>query len=167
MGTGLAIALIILLTLVAMVLILFELLTPTFGPLAATGLAALVAAVWVGFTVSGTVGGVLIFTYALGVPLYVIVLIRHLPRTRAGRKLFLEQSPDATGAGTPDAAAYGLLVGKTGVAVTILRPSGAVRVEGQRIIAQAETGVIDAGTTVKVISTDGTTVIVRAVRQES
>ena len=63
--------------------------------------------------------------------------------------------------GTPDADAMSSLIGKIGVAETILRPTGAVRIEGRRVTAAAESGIIDKGAAVKVVSTDGTSVVVR------
>jgi len=157
------VAWIILLLLAALVFILFELLTPTFGVLAALALAALVGAVWLAFA-KGAVPGVAVLVIGLfGVPLYVMALVRWLPKSRMGKSLFLSKVPDSTGAGTPTASQYAGLVGKTGTAETLLRPGGAVRVEGQRVMATAEQGVIEKGATVKVISTDGASVVVRQV----
>jgi membrane-bound serine protease (ClpP class) len=43
------------------------------------------------------------------------------------------------------------LVGKTGVAETVLRPGGKVEIEGEIYDARAEVGFIDKGETVRVI----------------
>jgi membrane-bound ClpP family serine protease len=164
---GTMIALIVLLILAGMVLILFELLTPTFGPLAAMGLAALVAAVWIGFRLSTTTGVALLLAEVVLVPAYVVFLVRALPRLPGAKKLFLEKVPSLTATGTPDAQAMELLVGKTGTAETQLRPSGAVRVEGRRFVAVAESGIIQKGTAVKVISASGMNLVVRATEDEA
>lgn len=57
-----------------------------------------------------------------------------------------------------------LLTGKTGRALTELRPSGRALIDGQRIDAVAEFGYIDKNAGVRVIGTSGATVVVRATR---
>jgi membrane-bound ClpP family serine protease len=161
------IALIVLLILAGLVLLLFELLTPTFGPLAAMGLAALVGAVWLGFTLSGPAGVILLIALLVFTPAYIVFLVRMLPRLPGSRKLFLEKVPTLTATGTPDAEALEGLVGKIGKAETLLRPSGAVRVEGRRLTAVAESGLIEKDATVKVIASSGMNVIVRRLAPES
>jgi len=52
-------------------------------------------------------------------------------------------------------------VGRTGMAETLLRPSGAIRVDGKRIIALSESGIITKGQPVKVVRAGGSNVIVR------
>jgi membrane-bound serine protease (ClpP class) len=160
---GTTIAFIVLLILAGFVLILFELLTPTFGPLAAMGLAAFGGAVYLGFTISTAAGVILLLAMLVVVPAYVVLLVRSLPRLPGAKKLFLEKVPSLTATGMPDAAALEPLVGKVGTAETMLRPSGAVRIDGKRVVAVAESGVIDKGAAIKVISTSGMNLIVRAI----
>jgi membrane-bound serine protease (ClpP class) len=160
---GTTIAFIVLLILAGLVLLLFELLTPTFGPLAVMGLAAFGGAVWLGFTLSPEAGVILLIALLIAVPAYVVFLVRSLPRLPGAKKLFLEKVPSLTASGTPDAASMESLVGKTGTAETLLRPSGAVRIEGRRVVAVAESGVIDKGATIKVVAASGMNLIVRAV----
>lgn len=157
------IALIFLLVLAGLVLLLFELLTPTFGPLAALGIAALVGAVWLAYTISGTFGTILLLVLVVIVPVYIAMIIRKLPNLPGAKNLFLKNVTHTTASGTPDAQALELLVGKIGKAETLLRPSGAVRVEGRRVSAVAESGIIEMGTDVKIIAARGTDVIVRPV----
>ena len=57
-------------------------------------------------------------------------------------------------------AALGML-GKTGVAETVLRPSGKVRLEGITYDAVTEGVHVDSGTAVTVLSQKGTTLVVR------
>lgn len=54
------------------------------------------------------------------------------------------------------------LIGAEGVAVTPLRPVGVVKIEGQRVDALAETGVIDAGARIVVTDVYDNQVKVRA-----
>jgi membrane-bound serine protease (ClpP class) len=160
---GTTIALIVLLVLAGLVLFLFELLTPTFGPLAAMGLAAFAGAVWLAFTISPVTGVIVLIALLVAVPAYVVFLVRSLPKLPGAKKLFLEKVPQLTATGMPDAAAMESLVGKTGMAETLLRPSGAVRIEGRRVVAVAESGIIEKGATIKVIASSGMNLVVRAI----
>ncbi|HUS47973.1 MAG TPA: NfeD family protein [Phycisphaerae bacterium] len=163
---GTIIVIIVALIVVAMLLFLLELLTPSFGIMTALGVAALGGAIWLAFAYVGSVVGiVLIGVMVFGVPTYFVTMIRLLPRLGPGRQLFLEKKGDDTAAGTPEAASNKALIGRIGVTETQLRPSGAVRIEGRRVIALAESGVIEKACSVKVVGIDGSDVIVRAVQE--
>jgi membrane-bound serine protease (ClpP class) len=62
--------------------------------------------------------------------------------------------------GTPD---YGNLVGRIGVAVTTLRPSGRVEIDGEVYSAEADGSFVDPGRGVKVTRVRGSTITVRLV----
>lgn len=158
---GQTIGFIVLFLVVGFLLFLFELLTPSFGVFTALGLVAVGLAVYQAFTISPVLGIVLLVALIFAIPAYFILLIKLLPRSKFGGKLFLRKVPDAGGGAAPEAEKHDALVGKTGTAETQLRPSGAIRIEGQRVIALAESGVIGKGQTVKVIRAKGTNVIVR------
>src|SRR4030042_468275 len=97
------IAYIIGLIIVAMILLLFEVLTPSFGMLLVLGLAAMAGAAWLGYTISPALGLVLVLATLVGVPAYFAVVIRILPRTSVGRRLFLGRQREPAGGGTPGA----------------------------------------------------------------
>ena len=157
------ISLIVGLILVSMVLILFDFLTGTLGLLATVALAALIGAIWLGFTQSAGLGIVVLAVVVLGMPVYVIMLIKFLPRTRWGSKLFVPKVPPSSGSGTPSAVDFPALVGKTGLADTLLRPAGFVRVEGLRVQARAEMGFIEKDSAITVVSAKGFDVVVRKI----
>ncbi len=158
------IALIAGLILVAMLLYLFELLTPSFGVMTASGSVALAGAIWLCFDrISTAAGVVMIVVFLFAVPVYFVLMVKLLPRTSAGRKLFLKKTGDDTAAGTPEAGENKELIGKTGTVETQLHPSGAVRIEGHRVIALAESGIIEKGRDVRVIGVSGSDIVVREV----
>ncbi|WP_428269852.1 NfeD family protein [Haliangium sp.] len=100
--------------------------------------------------------GAIAFTAALGVAAF-----RVLPETRFGRGLVLETA--VTGRATDSAKAHNsIAVGKSGTALTDLRPGGKVEVEGHRYDALAAHGFIAAGTAVEVRRTRGFSLIVAA-----
>ncbi len=160
------VALMLALIAAGMVLFLLEIVTPTFGLLAAIGLAALGAAVWAAFTISSLFGLIMAVVLILTIPAYIVFLVRLLPKTPLGRRLFLKSSPDATGDAAPQSQTHEALVGREGVAESLLRPSGAIRVEGRRIIAVAESGTIEKGAKVLVIRASGSNVTVREITEQ-
>jgi membrane-bound serine protease (ClpP class) len=160
------ILLILVLLVGALALFAAEICTPTFGLLAVTGVGCLVGAVYLCFNISPVLGVVAIVALVFLVPAYLWAMIKYLPRTPLGRVLQLGARSRDPGEGTPEAAELEALLGKTAVAETTLRPSGAIRVGERRVIATAEMGFIKEGATVKVIKTVGVNVVVREVREE-
>jgi len=156
------IPIIIALLVAGLVLLLLEILTPTFGILIALGAISLAAAVWLCFRISSALGLVMIVALVITVPVYLVALVKWLPMSPLGKKLFLRKAPKPAVA-TPEAAEHEALVGRTGLAESLLRPTGAIRIEGHRVIATAETGIIQKGTKVKVIRAEGMNVVVRQV----
>jgi len=160
------IAIVVALVVGAMVMLILEILTPSFGILGGLALAALAAAIYFAFTLSATFGIALLIVSVVGVPLYLAALVRWAPRAPLARRFFLRQAENRTGQGTPDAAGLKTLVGKEGTTASPLRPAGAVRVDGRRVDAVAESGMIEAGSTARVIRARGTDVVVRLVPRE-
>ena len=54
-------------------------------------------------------------------------------------------------------------LGKTGVAISELRPSGIIEIDGERLDALSEGVFIPKGTTIKVVRVEGSKIIVRRV----
>lgn len=147
-----------------LVCLLLEIVTPSFGILAGAAIAAFVSAIVLGFYIDPLLGLLMIVLAMAMIPLYLYGVVKILPKSPLGRKLFLRSAKKADGDATPEAEKYLSLVGKSGVAETTLRPSGAIRIEGKRIIASAESGLIEEGTNVEVINSTGMNVIVRPVK---
>ena len=106
-------------------------------------------------------GIVLLVAIIVIAPVYLVFMVRWLPTTAIGQRLFLKRLAVDAGEGTPEADTLGQMVGKTGLAETMLRPSGAVRVDGQRVIALCESGTIEKGQSVLVLRAAGANLIVR------
>ncbi len=147
----------------AFVLTIVEVLTPTFGILTVVILGCLGGAVYLAWQLSVVFGVILLAALIVVMPVYVVVMIRWLPKTALGRMLFLRRIPADTGGGAPESDMLEAMIGKTGVAETLLRPSGAVRVDGKRVVALAEGGLIDKGQAVEVIRSEGVNVVVRPI----
>ena len=152
---------IIVLAVAGLVFLVLEIITPTFGILVGLGLVALGAAVVFCFSLSTMLGLAAIVLLVVAIPAYLVLMVKLLPRSPLGRRLFLGTAPEATGTGTPEADHHESLVGREGVTETTLRPSGAIRIDGRRVIATAESGMIEQGQTVRVVRAVGMNVVVR------
>ncbi len=53
------------------------------------------------------------------------------------------------------------MLGKTGLAVGMLRPAGIAEMEGARVDVVSEGDYVEAGTSVRVVQVDGNRVVVR------
>jgi membrane-bound serine protease (ClpP class) len=149
---------IVLLFLAGIVLLVFEVITPG-AVLGVLGGLAMLAGCAVAFYRYGAGGGGIATAAGLGilgVALYVEFVL--LPKTRVGRKMFLERSVDATS--QPPLAAAESVIGKTCEALTTLAPSGYVLVEGKRYEAFSQSGLIGKGALLQVVGVDNFRLIV-------
>ncbi len=99
------------------------------------------------------------------------VMWRVLPRIPFFNRVFLlppEPVPSTAGGGSGLGIDPGLtaLVGRVGVAATVLRPSGAMEIDGQRIDVATEGEFVAAGTKVRVLYVNVNLVVVAAVGPE-
>ena len=152
---------IIALLIAGLLLLVLEILTPSFGILVGMAILALAAASWLTYQENAVVGVIMMVVLFVLVPAYLIAVVKYLPKSRLGRRLVLGETRHDRGEGMPEAAQDLSLVGKTGTAETTLRPSGAVRIEGRRVHASAEAGLIEKGAAVKVIRATGANIVVR------
>ena len=150
-----------------LLLLAAEICTPSFGILAVAGVACWVGAVWVCYDYNASFGVIMAVVSCFAILAYLVLAVRYLPKTPLGKLLQLRTRRAPPGEGTPEAVQEENLVGREGLAETVLRPSGAIRIEGKRVIARAETGFIDAGRKVKVIASDGMNVVVSEVTDAS
>lgn len=162
-----SILMIIVLIAMAMLLIMVEICTPTFGLLGLLSVAALVWAAGIAFGLNQVFGIVLTISMLLLLPLFVVWSARWLPTTGLGRVLALKRDKAKPGEGTPEARDLAGLVGQETVAETVLRPSGTIRLDGRRVVAQAESGFIEKGKAIRVIRAAGAHVVVRAVEDDA
>lgn len=100
------------------------------------------------------------------------LLWRILPKLPFFNRVFLTPPslvPSPAGAGSGLGIDPGLtaLVGRTGIAATVLRPSGAMEIDGQRIDVATEGEFVAAGTKVRVLYVNVNLVVVAAVDPET
>jgi len=95
----------------------------------------------------------------------VILLWKRLSQSRLWKRLVLSHS-ESPQAGYRAPADLSHLVGKQGVAITPLRPSGTCVIDGQRYDVVSDGGFVKAHTRVEVVLTEGTRVVVREVKED-
>jgi membrane-bound serine protease (ClpP class) len=122
------------------------------------GMGCLIAGVAVSYSEFGARGGNLALALTLvGLIVGTLLYLRYFPESRAAR-MFVSHGV----VGNVDAEQTALL-GQTGQALTILRPSGTAVINGRRVDVVTEGGLIEAGTPVKVVAVEGMRTVVRAI----
>lgn len=130
-------------------LIMIEIFVPG-GVVGAIGGICLLVAVGMSYRHYGTEGAIIAFLIACAFSVGCLVFeLKVLPKTPMGRRFFLTQQISGTSQG---AQAELSAVGREGVALTALSPSGYVLVDGQRLEAYSRSGFLDKGEKVRVDS---------------
>jgi membrane-bound ClpP family serine protease len=146
---------IVALFLVGIVLLFFEVITPG-GVLGAIGGVVMLAGCGYAWHLHGGQGALIAFMVALalvGVTFWVELVL--LPRTRLGKRMFLDAAISSTSQPPPAEAAS--VIGKPAEAVTILAPTGYVTVDGKRYEAHCIDGLAPKGAALRVTGLDNFT----------
>jgi len=158
---------------VALVLLFVELFVPSGGLIGVVAGIAAIASVVAFARYDTTLGIAMGGAYFLLTPIIIWAMFKFWITSPITRKLILgaeEMDPDSEGASRADQARkerlaqLQALIGAEGVAITPLRPVGVVKIEGERVDALAETGVVDSGETIVVTDVYDNQVKVRAKR---
>jgi membrane-bound serine protease (ClpP class) len=154
---------IVTLFLVGLILLGFEVIVPG----AILGIAAglfLLAGVIVAYVEHGPQGGLIalaVAVSAVGALLY--FEFRILPRTRIGRRMFLDKAIDGASQ-PPIASAADAVVGREALALTVLSPTGLVEVDGRRYEARCDSGFAEEGARLRVVRIETFQLVVIASR---
>ncbi len=121
---------------------------------------ALLAGVVLTFIEYGANAGWLAIGVALALAAFTLWLeFFILPKTPLGRRLFLKA--EIKGASQPPLAERDMVVGQTGMADTMLAPSGYVVIAGKRYEAYSRSGLIAKGEAIRVVELDNFRLIVQ------
>lgn len=132
-----------------------EIFVISLGIMAILGLLCAGGSVWAAFAVSANTGGVFAALNAAGVIGAYVVAVKWLPRS----PLALKPTRVEEGGYEP-VESLAALVGRPGVAFTTLRPGGTALIDDRKIDVVAVGGFIEPGSRIKVLSVEGTKVIV-------
>ncbi|MFO7900183.1 MAG: NfeD family protein, partial [Planctomycetota bacterium] len=90
-----------------------------------------------------------------------------LPKTPIGKRLMLAESQTKEAGFEPQGEKDRDLVGKEGVSLSALRPSGEARIDGRRYDVVTEGDLIEPGTKIVVHKADGNRIVVRRAEPEA
>ncbi len=131
------------------------------GVLGIIGGMALLAAVAAGFAAFGPQRGMLAaLSILVFLGISIVLWMQLVPKTRLGKNLTL--STDTAGYSSARTSLREM-IGKEGVALSPLGPSGLVKIDGKRLDALAEGKWIDSGASVRVVHVTGNHITVREV----
>lgn len=97
-------------------------------------------------------GGVLV-----GLVIGVFCWLKFFPESRIAGRFISRRTVGELGVTKPE------LLHRTGVAITLLRPSGTAFINGKRVDVVTEGALIDQGASIKVVAVEGMRVVVREV----
>ncbi|MFB5662109.1 nodulation protein NfeD [Alteribacillus sp. HJP-4] len=142
-----------------LLLLFIELLLPGFGIFGLLGISAVVGSlVMASFSTTNIVISILI---ALALAVMAAVLLFTVFGKRGPMKKFVLEESLKSRDGYVSSTNRSELVGKTGISVTPLRPAGTAVIQEERLDVVTEGGYIEQGMTIKVISVNGSRVVVR------
>ena len=162
---------------IGVVLVLLEVIIPSFGLLTLTALGTFALSVWRAYGASGATAA-----WVMGIIAPVLTLailytgLKYVPRTSWGRGLVLRHAaedgpqlpPSASATLAPQSGtvedALAAFVGREGIAQSELRPAGIVVVDGRRLDCVTEGALLPADTRVRVVKVEGNRVVVRPVK---
>lgn len=135
------------------------------GVLGVIGGLALFAAGFAGFAAFGPNGGL---ASALAIVVFsgicIGIWVKYFPHTPMGRRLTLSKSGGDFKSYSPENSQ---LVGKEGIAVSTLRPSGIAKIDGKRVDVVTDDEWIEEGKPIRVIQVEGFRVVVREIESGS
>jgi membrane-bound serine protease (ClpP class) len=154
---------------IAGLLFVVEILIPSGGIIGLVAIAVALGGVSAFFFESPILGSASLAGLLVLIPFLINFALKIIPNTPIGKRLMLGDDDDEESQFKRETAKRveeerkRALVGAEGVTMTPMRPSGSVKIDGVVIEASCETGMIEAGTRVRVTRLDGFVVRVRPV----
>lgn len=141
-----------------LLLIVAEVLVPSFGLLGGSATLCILGAIGWGYSVDPALGTNLLFAAALLVPLVLVFGLKLFPKSPLGRRFTARgySFEDGRGVDRRDDA----LLGARGVVAAPCRPAGIALLAGRRVDVVSRGEHIDAGVEVVVVEVSGNRVIV-------
>ena len=143
--------------------IILEVFVPSAGIIGIAGLESIIASIVIAYQRLGNlIGSIYLAVVLVLVPVFIVLYFRFFPRSPVGRWLISQdrQEPEkGYSSFTPEK--YVDLIGKEGTSLTILRPAGMVRIDGQKYSAVTGGEFIEKDKPIKVVKVEGSRVVVR------
>ncbi len=149
------------LTLLGLAFLIAELFLPGFGVSGISGVLCLIAVCVIQFmTATPLVACLVTGVLAIVLIVMVVLFIRSLKGGALFRSPIVLKDRIEAEAVKPSSGSLEHLIGKTGTALTPLRPSGIALIEGQRYSVETQATFTEKGSTVTVLKVDGTKITV-------
>jgi membrane-bound ClpP family serine protease len=147
-----------------LIFLIAEVFIPSGGLFGLLAFGCVVLSLWQAFRHSTAMGLNFLLADFLILPIVVTVALYLWPKTPLARRIFLRPpAPDEIElAHAPQR--LDVLVGQYGRTLTPLRPSGLVDIDGRRLDALSEDGLIAAGSLVRAVRARGGQIVVRAAK---
>lgn len=156
----------VLLFIVGLVLLILEVFViPGFGITGILGLLAMFGSIFLSTPDPATAVQSLVIAL-VGSVVLVVVVLRFTPGRRVFKRLVLEHAETKSEGYVAAKPGLQNLIGATGVAKTVLRPSGTAEIDHQFIDVVTSGEYITEGTSIKVVDVEGMRVIVREMKKE-
>ena len=141
--------------------IVVEMLMPTVGLLAGAGVAAMLYSMVL--AMGGNISAVyaMLAAFVLAALIFALI-VKKLPSSRLWKKIVLSDA-STTDRGYVSTRTQAELIGRTGVVLTELRPSGTVQLDGVPVDVVSVGAFLPKGTVVRVTAVQGSRVVVRRV----
>lgn len=146
---------------VGLILVIFEMFNPGFGAPGVTGLVLLVLSIVLSArSLVEALIMILVIIIILGIAF--IFVFRSATRGKLSKKLVLGDSMDKESGyiGVNDLSDF---VGKEGITISVLRPSGTADFDGMKLDVVSESTFIPKGKRVKVVQVNGPRIVVREI----
>ncbi len=157
-------------------ILLLELLVPSGGLLGLLSGVAIIGSITAFFRYDTTFGFVALLGYAILTPIVIVFGFKLWIQSPLARRMVLGGLEGSDDEGAPNPAEQARLgrhgqlhelIGAEGVTITALRPVGVVKINGQRVDAMAESGIVEANTPIVVADVYDNQIKVRPLPQAS
>ena len=149
---------------VGMVFIILEVFIPSLGLFGTIAAGSLVGGAVLAYRSEEDIFGTyLMLTFVLG-PIVSLVALKLWPQTPMGRKLMLAGSTFDAKEAAPGSPELTALVGKTGDALSALRPAGKAVIDGHRIDVLTRGEWLEVGSRIRVLRVEANRVFVAALK---
>jgi membrane-bound serine protease (ClpP class) len=147
---------------VGIAMLIAELFIPSHAILTVAGVGFLTAGVVMTFRTYGEKAGtVAVLSCLVSLPAFAVAAIKIWPKTWIGKRIAPPNPRFTVGDTSVPAEELSRYVGRTGRAVSALRPVGVCDFDGRRISCIAEYGIMDAGVAVEAVRVNGSELTVR------
>lgn len=143
------------------VLLFLEIYLPG-GVIGILGGSAVIASIIGSFmTYGGALGFLISIAELIGVAFFIILGLKILPGTKAGKRLILKKSMESKEGYTSVDTSLKDLMDKQGTALTTLRPAGSVEIDNSRYNVVTQGEFIEKDSKIEVIEVEGNRVVVK------